>query len=295
MDIHLQATQLELFHAIFDKSCDAIVIVDAQHRIRYWSQSAGLLFGYDSATVIGTDVNQWVTPKRFRKLVDRQWQDYQQTGCSPVLGKVLEALAATASRGEIWVEFSLTEIHVENERWILAIVRDVKSRKRRESELEKAAKTDSLSGLANRSEFQIQLEANPSDRLAVAILDVDLFKQINDLHGHPIGDEAIQHVAAVLKDVFSDAICLARLGGDEFGILVSNQESRELNSRFEELLSRISGSAYSQRNLSLTISIGVCRGVSGSKPRTLLTAADKAMYASKNAGRNRVTIVDDHP
>lgn len=293
MDINLHATQLELFHAIFDKSCDAIVIVDEQRLVRYWSQSATELFGFDAATMVGSDANTRITPLRFRDYVQSEWKVYQETGHSPALGKVLEAVAATESGEEIWVEFSLTEIQVENKRWILAIIRDVKSRKRRETELEQAAKTDSLSGLANRSEFQIQLEDNAARLLAVAIIDVDEFKQINDQHGHPVGDEAIRHVAAVLREVFPDAICVARLGGDEFGVIVSSEGNNDLNSRFEVLLKQISSSEYSHRSLSLTISIGVCRGIPGSTPRSLLTAADQAMYASKKAGRDQVTIVED--
>ena len=226
--------------------------------------------------------------------MQNEWQNYQDTGGSFALGKVFEALAVTACGREIWVEFSLTEIRVEDERWILAIIRDAKSRKRRESELEKAAKTDSLSGLANRSEFQIQLEAHAHHSLAMAIINVDKFKQINDEHGHPVGDDAIQHVSKILREDFPDAICIARLGGDEFGVLLSGQDNDDLGSRFENLLKRFSGSDYSHRNLSLTTSIGVCRGIAGSTPRSLLTAADKAMYASKQAGRNRVTVVDDH-
>lgn len=293
MDINLLATQLELFDAIFDKSVDAIVIVDAQRQVRYWSRSAEKLFGFDAATVMGADLNEFITPNRFRNHVRGEWENYQTNARSPFLGKVLEALAVTASGAEIWVEFSLTEIRVDNQRWMMAIIRDVKSRKRRESELEKATKTDSLSGLANRSEFQIQLEANTAGSLAVAIIDVDEFKQINDRYGHPIGDQAIQHVSDVMKEVFPDAICLARLGGDEFGVILSSQDDVILRSRFEMLLRRISGSDYSCRNLSLTISIGVCRGRPGSTPRSLLTAADQAMYASKKAGRNQVTDVED--
>ncbi len=293
MDIKLLATQIELFHAIFDKSCDAIVVVDTDFNVRYWSESAERLFGYSAASIVGKDLNEHVTPDRFRQGVYDSFADYQAHGTGNLLGRIHEVQLCQSDGTEFWADLSLTDIRVEGQKWLLAIIRDAESRKERELKLQHAASTDSLSGIPNRSEFQSRLEENLGEEISLAIIDVDQFKLINDEHGHPVGDEAIQHVSAILKEMFDDAICFARLGGDEFGVILGVTQETLVKERFQKLLQRLVQSEFSDSALQITASVGVAISSEESTARSLLTNADKALYQSKQGGRNRVTVVAD--
>ena len=293
MDKKLLANQLDLFHAIFDKSCDAIVIVDAEFRVRYWSKSAESLFGYQAETVVGKELNELITPTRNRQTIRRAFADYQSRGHSHLLRRVHEVKALCENKTEIWVDISLTDIRVDEEMWLLAIIRSAEARKQKEKILAKAAATDSLSGLSNRSEFQRQLELNQGFPIALAIVDIDHFKQINDQHGHPVGDEAIQTVASILHQSFGKALCVARLGGDEFGVILQVDSEVDLESKFESFKQDLEQSSFGEQKLKLEASIGVAIANENSTPRSLLTTADHCLYQAKREGRNRVVVSID--
>ena len=161
-----------------------------------------------------------------------------------------------------------------------------------ESELYIQSRTDELSQLLNRRGFQSTLEQNVEKRLALAIVDIDYFKRINDNHGHGAGDQAIAWFADQLNLKFSDAVCVGRLGGDEFGVVLEVVDEKETERRFEEFCQTISRQRPVFYPPGLSVSIGVAmskRKNTGS--RRLLTAGDRAMYQSKQAGRNQSTSV----
>ena len=163
--------------------------------------------------------------------------------------------------------------------------------------LEELATTDELTGLANRRGFMeaIGLETERARRyrsdLALAMIDVDGFKAINDACGHVFGDRVLVEVARVLKDGARATDAVARYGGDEIIVLMPNTDARQAVSVVERIRRRIAGRVISdgQRSLEVTISAGI--SALDSKDRTagpdlLIRQADEALYAAKHGGGN---------
>lgn len=167
-------------------------------------------------------------------------------------------------------------------------------------ELEQMAKTDALTGLANRTLLTERIqEAIRSSRdgekvPAVVLLDLDSFKAINDTLGHSAGDAALVEVAKRLRSAVRASDTVARLGGDEFAILITAATEEEIISIAHR------ASEYLQDSVSIgsetvwaMASIGVCIGTPGYHAQSLMRDADIAMYQAKARGRNNVQIF--HP
>jgi len=174
------------------------------------------------------------------------------------------------------------------------------NRGERMQELERQASQDSLTGLDNRRRFEEDLAAAMARSRrygstgALLMLDLDGFKRINDSHGHPAGDRVIREVAAVLRRRTRAGDSLARLGGDEFAVVLprcSVQEATLAAEALERELRQHSGDGDSGP---ITVSIGIA--MFGEDPRmslaTLISEADTAMYAAKDAGGETVRIFD---
>ncbi len=165
--------------------------------------------------------------------------------------------------------------------------------------LERLSNTDPLTSLANRRAF-IDLSEQWLQRgpLAVAMIDLDHFKHINDRLGHACGDQALVHAAKLLRDSAPEDARLARIGGEEFGLLCQLDGSPTSLSEDMWLLKLdlmrhhlnsvpliIQGQA-----LQISASIGFAIMLPGDTIDTLLSRADRAMYEAKNAGRNCIRI-----
>jgi diguanylate cyclase (GGDEF)-like protein/PAS domain S-box-containing protein len=176
---------------------------------------------------------------------------------------------------------------------------DVTERNRFESQLQFQADHDALTGLMNRRRFEEELpiQAEAASRfdasLAVVLLDLDNFKDVNDTRGHSVGDELIRAVARVLRNQLRDNDVLARLGGDEFAVLLVAADADgalEIAERLREAVSEHTHVVGGAR-LHVTASIGIALwDPSQGDPAELLADADVAMYESKEAGRNRSAI-----
>jgi diguanylate cyclase (GGDEF)-like protein len=183
--------------------------------------------------------------------------------------------------------------------------RDITERRRLEDELRLArsaaelqARTDSLTGAYNRrhfSEIVAGALASEPDGCGLLLLDADHFKQVNDMHGHVVGDAVLVELAARLKAELGRGDCLARWGGEEFAVLLRGVTSdEELERRAQSLRAAVALYAVDAAEVSvrLTISVGATRsgGELGSLD-ALVEAADGCLYAAKRAGRNRVMLL----
>lgn len=151
-------------------------------------------------------------------------------------------------------------------------------------------RTDPLTGAANRRTFDESLGTSLSQQArhgtpnSVAMLDVDFFKQINDLQGHLQGDRVLQNLVELLKREVRECDLLARYGGDEFAILMPHTELSAACIVTERIRASV------QRKLSITVSIGLATSAPGDTPVSFLGRADAALYLAKNAGRNCVYL-----
>ena len=166
-------------------------------------------------------------------------------------------------------------------------------------ELQRLAHNDPLTGLPNRRLFFDRLEhaiskADRSDKLVgLLYVDLDHFKDINDSHGHAVGDEVLRSVARLLVSITRNGDTVARLGGDEFVILFDEVEDRTvLLGIAHKLLNLLQNRLLiSGENLQVCASVGISLYPDdGSDAQTLVQNADKAMYRSKHDGRNRISM-----
>jgi diguanylate cyclase (GGDEF)-like protein/PAS domain S-box-containing protein len=175
---------------------------------------------------------------------------------------------------------------------------DITAERELQEQLRLQALFDPLTGLANRAFFHEQLEHAVSMRTenetgtAVVFVDLDEFKQINDQYGHSVGDEVLATLGVRLKSVIRAGDSVARLGGDEFAVLLTAvSEAAEPAIVAERLIEQIAAPLeVAGRQLSLTASIGIALGSSGSE---LLKQADAAMYRAKLHGDAAYAFYDD--
>lgn len=154
------------------------------------------------------------------------------------------------------------------------------------------SRQDALTGLANRRAFDESLgrllpRAAPGHAVALAIIDVDSFKQINDRHGHVIGDEALVLVADLLRRHSRETDIAARLGGDEFALLIIGAAgaAQDICGRLREQLTQLCRGRWHD-GPKLTLSIGLAETEQPVSSRELMLRADAALYTVKSSGRD---------
>ncbi len=156
------------------------------------------------------------------------------------------------------------------------------------------ARTDPLTGLANRRAFDERLaeEADRANRhtraLSVMLVDVDNFKSINDRFGHATGDRVLVNLAESLRSVMRGGDLLARIGGDEMALILPDCRSDQAVLVAERMLAAVSSESALSRRHQVTLSAGVASLAAGQSADDLLRCADQALYAAKDRGRNRV-------
>ena len=158
------------------------------------------------------------------------------------------------------------------------------------------ADLDALTGLANRRRFRVALvrEVERWRRYripcALLMLDIDHLKSINDRFGHPAGDVVIREIAQTLKEVSRDNDTAARLGGEEFGLLLAGVDLEKAAAAANRLRAVLSTKRFEGVG-TVTVSIGVAGcPENATTERTLYSASDRALYVSKNSGRDRVSV-----
>ncbi|GGS11330.1 EAL domain-containing protein [Deinococcus sedimenti] len=180
-------------------------------------------------------------------------------------------------------------------------IQDVTHQINLQRELERQAARDELTGLPNRRSFAARLTAaldgsSEASLWAVLLLDLDHFKDVNDVMGHQVGDEVLEHVAARLTQLLGDQpqSMAARLSGDEFGMLIPVQSRQEAAVFADRVLQHLSEPVtVSGYDLHLAASIGVTVApADGRTVRDLLRGADLAMYRAKGSGRNTLSLFD---
>lgn len=174
-----------------------------------------------------------------------------------------------------------------------------------EAEMTRQAHTDFLTGLHNRRSFFEQGERewvrsmrHGSD-MAVLMLDIDFFKAVNDRHGHQAGDEVLQGLSRMCQQNIRSIDLAGRLGGEEFAILLPETgpvRAREVAERLRTAVSAHPMPVAAGHAIPITISIGVASlHADHADLQALLQAADRALYAAKTAGRNRVCLANNAP
>lgn len=290
-----------LFRSIVEQSSDVICHVE-DGRFTYVSPSASRAFGWNPETMIGTEGFELIYEPDVPILQDVLAR--RATGRE--VGPTRHELRVVCGDGSLkWSETSAhSEMRPDGKTQAVLVIRDISERKQAEEHLEALAMTDGLTNLANRRAFDAMLERawrqtlQEGSELALLLIDVDHFKELNDAYGHLTGDDCLRMIGAILNRCAQQAAALpCRYGGDEFAVIFGHAGAGSAIQVAEDIRSAIvalqipheanSGSPF------LTVSLGVATAVArvgGSvrMPETLLQAADHALYKAKAAGRNRV-------
>lgn len=200
----------------------------------------------------------------------------------------------TAEDRELWGELSLRSMLLDGEACLLVGVRDVSEQKALEERLRELATTDGLTGIHNRRHFfeLAEAEVSRAERygagLSAAMIDVDHFKNLNDEHGHAVGDDALRALSAVLRRVLRRVDVVARYGGEEFVVLFPGTEVSTAVPVVERLRRAVAAEPIPGTDARITVSAGVVGWRKGEHLDETLRRADAALYRAKAEGRDRV-------
>jgi diguanylate cyclase (GGDEF)-like protein len=184
--------------------------------------------------------------------------------------------------------------------FLMTLLVAVLASQRLQRALHVAANVDPLTGLMNRRAFAETAERDwaqavrANRKLSVLLLDLDHFKEVNDVHGHDAGDEVLRKVSEALTVQVREGDLVARFGGEEFVIMMPDTSAREAMNLAERIRSAIGALNGERAGMAISVSIGVAEK---SKDETnwaeLVAKSDKALYVAKESGRNRVVAATD--
>jgi diguanylate cyclase (GGDEF)-like protein/PAS domain S-box-containing protein len=286
------------YRLLADNITDAMFTLDPDGTIRFASPAVRELGMFEPRALVGTNALALVVDED-RAAVQAT---HAQALAAPDRSFTVEYRVRKANGEVAWFETNTRAVAGEDGAIVsvVSVVRDVSDHKQREHELERAATTDPLTGLLNRRAFQrsaaeamaLARRGTPS---TLAILDLDHFKRVNDLHGHASGDTALLMLADLLQESIRPYDAIGRIGGEEFAILLHGLNLSAARPVCERLCRTLASRSFDVPggNLSVTASIGMTELCTGVSLDMVFASADQALYRAKHAGRNRVEVTSD--
>ncbi len=212
----------------------------------------------------------------------------------------IEELENSQLNEEAWFEATLKPLSLPKQKpMVLWQERDITGHYHQEQELKRLSEVDELTKVLNRRAFLLGLEKEftnakkESAHLTCLMIDIDHFKEINDQVGHLSGDEVICQVARLCQQQTRSSDYIGRLGGEEFGVVLSNTNAINAYEIAERIRSAIAQTpcCVDEHRIYPTVSIGIAElSEEVASVRELMVQADKAMYYSKQTGRDQVSI-----
>ena len=294
----------EMRTTVLDNLSDGVYFVDRRRRILYWNQGAERITGFSKDEVVG------------RRCVDNILNHCDDAG-TVLCGKGCPLLATIrdGKQREAHVYLHHKDGHRKPVAIRAAAIRDATGRiigaaetfhddtvlsdtRHRASEFERDSMLDALTGVGNRRLGKAVLAGwieqfdGYGRGFGVLFADVDHFKQVNDMFGHDVGDEALRAVARTLEETSRASDTIVRWGGDEFLLLAADARPQTLELIAERVRALVARSELftGAGAVSVTVSIGGTLATPGDTAALILRRADALLYASKGAGRNRVTL-----
>lgn len=278
------------YRLLADFSTDIIMVSGNTGVIRYVSPSIRQLGDYDPEDLVGTATEALIAPQHRAEMAEAYLQVLRNPGATASI----EFLGITRSNGLRWFESHMRGVFRDDGSvdGVCSIVRDIATRKRRESELRAASLTDPLTNLANRRAFDVFMASavKDDDESYIALFDLDRFKLVNDGFGHATGDLVIQAFARAARGVLRDTDLVARIGGEEFAVHLPDTtlaQTRLICERIRAAFVHEGQSAAPQVGpVSVSVGISLCRGPLDD----VLGRADAALYKAKASGRNCLAV-----
>lgn len=282
----------ENFRIIAENVHDVIVLMDQHRQFLYVSPSSENIFGFSADSIMQKKSYFRIHAEDKQRVADSF--DHAAKN-STTFREQLRLLHK--EKGWIWTELAGKPVLGEDKKFnhMVIVARDISIQKDYENQLKHFAYYDSLTELPNRRYFQeyatgkLEMDEESRTRLAVLILDIDDFKQINDQWGHEIGDAVIQEFGHRLNNCMHGENIASRLGGDEFIILLTNVDSEEQITEVTDVIYRAMKMPINVQELSFEISISMGIAIAPQEKvsiSTLMRRADLAMYHAKRQEKN---------
>ena len=273
--------EVDRMRGLANAAVEGLLVCDGQS-ITTVNDSFAVLIGSPPEAMVGARLEQFLPDEGTRlRLFERPNQ--------PVEGELLHADGSRTP-----VELILRRVDYGGKPRCAIAVRDLQARKQAEQHIRFLAHHDPLTGIPNRGTFnkkldqEIELALAAGRRLAVLCLDLDRFKEVNDLFGHAAGDMTLQGVAKIIAGVLDENQMLARLSGDEFAVILPGLSNPGVAGRVAEnilqVLQAASESSEADAPISTSIGIALCPDDATDR-QALLSHADTALYRAKNEGR----------
>lgn len=296
-------TQYKLFLELLP---DSVFVIDRNGTIELANAQAHKLFGYPGQELLGQSIDILV-PAAQRPSHAAHVAGYASRPKRRPMGAVMELTGCRKDGSEFPVDIMLGPLDFGQPACVICTVRDMTAFRKMQSDLQEAlereqimARTDPLTGATNSRNFyqQLELEMERSRRnkrsFSVVYVDLDNFKQVNDQHGHSVGDAVLCCVASCVKDKSRKTDVFARLGGDEFALLLPETDDNEVRPVMKKVREALL--AEMQRNgWPVTFSVGVltCKEVPDSADM-VIKRVDDLMYTVKRTSKN-ATLYSIHP
>jgi diguanylate cyclase (GGDEF)-like protein/PAS domain S-box-containing protein len=287
--------------AILESAPDATLVVDRDGRVLQLNRQAEAAFGYPAAELLGQRV-EMLLPEGSREVHPGLRQAFAQHPRPRTMGSGLELSARRKDGTLLPVDVSLSPVETPDGTCFIAAIRDVSTQRQVQERLRHLALHDALTGLPNRPLLLDRLGQSLATLgrvpgcVAVFFVDLDRFKQVNDQHGHEVGDQVLVHVAARLLGAVRPQDTVARLGGDEFAVacsgLTDELEAVVLAERVDQALRTPISLGPLRIHPTASLGVALARDASA-EPEELLRNADTAMYRAKQRGRDRVEVFDE--
>ncbi len=286
--------RLEMNSIVFEHTLEAVVISDENHKILTVNKAFSDITGYSKKEVIGKDFNLlWCSEKEIESQCETILDELDKNGSwqGEVNKRHKNGQPFPAHLSVIEGEKSKDLKHY------ISIFYDITYRKQSEEKLYQLAHFDPLTRLSNRHAFMGRLKESLEkatryeNKFAVFFMDLDGFKEINDSHGHDIGDDVLIVTAKRLQSIIRKSDMVARMGGDEFTIIIENfTDLRSLNILAHKIIEAVSKEiTRGDTLLKVTTSIGISiYPDDASDLEAVLKHADNAMYRAKELGKNNV-------
>jgi diguanylate cyclase (GGDEF)-like protein/PAS domain S-box-containing protein len=274
--------------AVMDHVADAVITIDEKGIIESANQAVRHVFGYSPGELLGQNVKVLMPPP-YHDEHDKYINNYLASGKPRILGMSREIVGRRKDGSVFPMDLTVSEMSLRGRRHFIGIARDITERMGKVAAIEYQALHDALTDLPNRTLFSDRLlqailsATREGKALAVMIMDLDHFKEINDTFGHHGGDVILQQVAGRMRSVLRKSDTVARLGGDEFAVLLPSSDLADALMIAKKLLGALDRPCELETQL---LQVGASLGIAlfpehGPDGATLMKRADEAMYEAK--------------
>ncbi|MCI2254722.1 EAL domain-containing protein [Domibacillus sp. PGB-M46] len=275
---------------------EGVMVTDKTGAILFVNPAFQVVTGYKAEEVIGKQPSFLQSGLHNRPFYEQMWKTIAQKG--QWSGEIWNR----RRNGELYPEWlTISAVHDDQRKaeHYIGVFTDISDQRSAEAEAKRLAHQDALTGVANRYAYYtrmvsvIETSQTYNQKLAVFLLDLDRFKQINDTFGQKAGDELLMDLTSRLKRLLGNKDMIARLGGDEFSLTLTHlHHEREAFQVAEAVISSFSTPFHiAGQDIYISASMGISFfPEDGRDVETLIRHADKAMYHSKQTGRNRFSV-----